>query len=104
MGRWAMYRRRGTSTAPAGILILSVVNQGNDTDFLVTFSVPFADTDIDQLPDFAIDGQQPASFSQDDADTIQFILGSPAAASGNWTLAGPLSTITPLLFPQSGSY
>jgi hypothetical protein len=99
-----MYRRRGTSQAPAGVLILSVVNQGNDQDFLVTFSVPYTDLDFDVPSDLQIGGGSIEFVSQDDPDTLQVILFVPVAASGTWDLIGPGSTTKPLLWPQSGSY
>lgn len=104
MGRWAMYRRRGTSLAPAGILILSIVNSGNDQDFFVTLSTPFSAASITSIGDLLIGGEAAASASQDDADTIQVTTLNPTSPGGAWDLEGPFSATTPLIYPQFGTY
>lgn len=104
MGRWAMYRRRGGSVTPSGLLILSVVNSGDDTNFFVTLSGP-PDFGSGENPlDLLIDGTELTSVLPDAGNVIAVQTVSPVSPSGAWELIGVLLPGSPLLFPQSGSY
>lgn len=104
MGRWAMYRRRGGSVTPSGLLILSVVNTGDDVNFLVTLSGP-PDFGVGTVPtDMTIGGDPVFDLLPDAGNVVNAQMANPVAASGAWSVSGVLFPESPLLYPQSGSY
>lgn len=104
MGRWAMYRRRGGSPAPSGLLVLNVVNAGGGIVFFVDLSGDPNLSGSETFADFTIDGLTPVFIDTSGPNQIELDLPSPASASGLWNVSGPLMSASPLLFPQNGSY
>lgn len=101
MGRWAMYRRRGTSPSPAGILILDFLDTGDGENFRITFSQPVDDSGGFSQADLVVGGSIVDSLVTN-GDVADIVLSSPVVGPVAWFLDGAFFAASPLLFPQSG--
>lgn len=106
MGRWAMYRRRGSGTL-AGPLIVQVQEDGPPSNFvLVLFDTPVSSDDVAaNQQGLVVDGSTPLSVATIDPYRVTYEFNHTIHAGMAWSMdSSQMSGLTPTPAPgQSGT-